>query len=150
MTFVTQRGATRNQSTADYQTKHAFIWDNRFQTGIFKNTTGGSFTLQPLMLIARSLTVANGLIPVTFTDLSTNNLADIIGIASHEGDIVLANNATANITYCNEGSVDANLLVLPAGVTLNTVVGNKVLRDVIASLGIDLDNTTVEMTKFDN
>lgn len=150
MTQVTQRGATRNQSTADYQVKHMFIWDNKFQKGAFKNTTGGSFTLQPGMLVARSLTIAGGLIPVTFTDLSTNNLADIIGIASHEGDIVLANNAISNITYCSEGTVDVQYLVFPAGVTLDTVVGNKVLRDVIAALGIDLDNTTVEMTKFDN
>jgi len=150
MTQVTQRSITRNQSTADYEIKHAFIWDNTFQNGSFKNTTGASFVLNECMLVARNTAVAGGLIPVTYTDSSTNNLADIIGIASQSGDITLASNASTNITYCTGGGVDARYLVLPAGVTLDTTVGNKALRDVIADLGIDLDNTTIEMTKFDN
>lgn len=150
MTQVTQRNATRNQSTADYQVNRPFIWDNKFQTGAFKNTTGSSFTLLVGMLVARSLTIVGGLIPVTFTDLSTNNLADCIGIAAQDGSIILANNQITNISYCTEGGFDANLIVLPAGVTLDTVVGNKVLRDVIGALGIDLDSTTVENQFFDN
>lgn len=150
MTQITQRNQTRNQSTADFQVNRVFIFDNRFEYGAFKNTTGASFTLLEGMLVARSLTIVGGLIPVTFTDLSTNNLADCIGIASQEGSVVLAANAISNISYCTKGTVNSNLLQLPAGVTLDTVVGNKVLRDVLEALGLHIDSSTVENTKFDN
>jgi hypothetical protein len=145
MTQVTQRGATRNQSTADYSVNRPFIWNNKFQTGVFTNNSGAQLTLLQCVFVARHLTVAGALIPVT-----SSNLADIIGIASQEGSIVLANTATANITYCYEGGIDVNLLVMPSGVTLDTMVGNKALRDIIAALGLELDNTTVNLTNFDN
>jgi hypothetical protein len=142
---VTQRGQTRNQSTADYQVNRPFIWNNKFQTGVFTNNSGGSLTFPPCSLVARHLTVAGALIPVT-----SSNLADIIGISSQEGSLTLANAATAQITYCYEGGIDVNLLVLPAGVTLDTMVGNKALRDILAGVGFELDNTTTSMTTFDN
>lgn len=147
---VTQRDATRNQSSADYQLKKLAIWNNSFIEGDYKNTTGSTAVLQSGMLVARSLTIVDGFIPVTFTDISTNNLADTIGIAFVEGSISQANNAINHINIISSGGVDGNLLVLPAGVTLDTVVGNKVLKDVLNVIGIDVDFSTTELTKFDN
>ncbi|MES2287260.1 MAG: hypothetical protein V4547_16330 [Bacteroidota bacterium] len=146
MSTVNQRNATRNQSTADFQsTIPVFIFNNRFTYGIFKNTSGAELTLKRGMLVARSLTVVNGLIPVDDT-----NLADVVGIAAVEEDVVLANNASVNINMCVKGTVDGTALVLPAAVTLDTVEGNKTLRDVLEAVGFHIDTTSVEHTKFDN
>jgi hypothetical protein len=256
---ITQRNATRNQSTADYQFLKMFIFENRFESGLYKQAAAGapnSGNLQTGMLVARAAgsqqkatvvfnataltagqtvilggltytstagttreqlaaafanladgdatgpgtatgaysgaltgfstgsvqngttvvftatasgattalaqtgtgaastitvvqgvaSVAGGLIPVTAT-----NLADTIGIAAMEGDIVaLAGGATLQIMHCVKGDVDANLFVLPAGVTLDTPVGNKALRDVLEGLGLHLVNGSIENTKADN
>ena len=142
---ITQRNATRNQSTADYNLSRIFIFDNRFVEGIFKNTSGATADHQGCMLVARSTAVVDGLIPVT-----TLNLADVIGVSAYDGTVSLANNATANINYCSKGTIDGTMLILPATVTLNTVVGNKTLRDVLESLGLHVDTSAVDNTKYDN
>jgi hypothetical protein len=145
---VTQRNATRNQSTADYESKRIFIFDNRFVEGVFKNTTVGSYSLKHGELVARSLTDANGFIPVT-----ADNIADVIGIAKIDGGpVVLAASATANINIGTKGTIDGNLLVLPAGITLNSVPvdGTKTLRDILEGIGFHVDTSTVDNTKFDN
>lgn len=142
---VTQRNATRNQSTADFSVKRIAIFDNRFVPGVFKNNSGGSFTLQAGMLVVRDTAVVNGFLPATAA-----NLADVIGIAVQEGDVVLANNGTTAINIVVSGTVDGNQLTFPATVTLDTVVGNKVLKDVLDNLGLHVDQSSVENTKFDN
>ncbi|HMI01624.1 MAG TPA: hypothetical protein VK541_04035 [Pedobacter sp.] len=252
---VTQRNATRNQSTADYELKKIFIFDNRFVEGVYKNTTGSQLTLVSGMLVARAAgtyeeasvvfsatplaagetvilggltytstgatttaqlaaafanldagattgggtatgtysgaltgfssgpvtngntvvftatatgnttnlaqtgtgaastititpggtAVASGVIPVT-----SGNLANVIGVAAIDGSVVLENSESANMNYGTKGTIDGNSLVLPAGVTLDTIVGAKTLRDVIESLGLHVDTSTVDHTKFDN
>lgn len=146
MSGVTQTTATRNQSTAQISdSKRIFIFDNRFVEGIFKNTTAGNLEIQGGILIARSKTVANGFIPVT-----SENLADTIGISAYEGKSTLAANQEVSMNIGTKGTIDGNLLVLPSGVTLNTVVGNKTLRDVLESLGLHVDTSSIENTKIEN
>jgi len=255
MQTITQRNATRNQSTADFEVKRIFLFDNRFVEGVFKNTSGSDLTIKTGMLVARAAgtyeqasvlfnatslaagetvilggltytstgvttqaqlaaafanlaagattgagtatgsysgaltgfstgavqggntvvftatatgntsnlaqtgtgpastititqgttAVANGLIPVT-----SGTLANTIGVAAVDGEVLLANAESLNINYCTKGNIDGLQLVLPAGVTLETVVGAKTLRDVLESLGLHVDTSTVENTKFDN
>lgn len=58
--------------------------------------------------------------------------------------------ATMNASYCIKGDIDAGMLLLPAGITLDSVVsGTKTMKDVLTGLGFVLNNVT-EMTKFDN
>lgn len=142
---VTQRNATRNQSTADFQIKRAFIFDNRFKEGAFKNTSAAALTLSPVSLVARNTAIVNGFIPVTAA-----NLADVVGISANETDIVLEVNDVVNINICTKGTIEGIHLALPAGVTLNTTVGNKSLKDVLEGLGFHIEENALEMTKFDN
>ncbi|MFN0254500.1 hypothetical protein [Pedobacter ureilyticus] len=144
---VTQRNATRNQSTADYQSKKIFIFDNRYIEGVFKNNSGGSFTLSPGMLAVRDIAVAGGFLPAT-----ADNIADVIGVVAVDGSVVLANAATANVNVCTKGGIDGNMLILPATVTLNTVPTDaaKTVRDILEGIGLHIDTSSVEMTKFDN
>lgn len=252
---VTQRSATRNFSTADYEVKRIFIFDNRFVEATFRNNSGDVLVLLSGMLVARdagtfekatvvfsatplsaaqtvilggltftstgattreqlanafsnlavgattgpgaalgtysgtltnfstgdvvngttvvftatargnttnlvqtgtgaaaAITIvagvgatANGVIPVT-----SATLADVIGVSALEGSVSLADAATLAINYGSKGTIDGNRLTLPAGVTLDTAVGAKTLRDKLEDLGLHVDTSTVEQTKFDN
>lgn len=53
----------------------------------------------------------------------------------------------ANYAIC--GDIDATMLVLPNGVTLDSIVGSKALKDILTALDFRL-NDVVEMTKFNN
>lgn len=142
---VTQRNATRNQSTADYQSKRIFIFDNRFIEGTYKNNAETDDVLSVGKLCVRDTATANGFLPAT-----NANLANVVGVVDLDGSVTLAENATTNINVCTKGTIDGNLLVLPSGVTLNTTVGSKSLRDVLEAIGLHVDTSTVENTKFDN
>jgi hypothetical protein len=253
MSSVTQRNATRNQSTADYNMSHVFIWDNHFQSGTYKNQSGSLINLATGMLVARAagtyetatatfsaLTAGQTMIiagltytstgattaaqlasafanldagattgagtatgtysgtlanystgaatgnQVTFTATTTGgktdltatgtgtsptwvysqggssigsgyipvtsgNLADVVGVAKVEsGPVALPDSESIVISVGVKGTVDGTLLQLPSGVTLSTVVGNKTLLDVLEAIGIHVDVTAVENTKFDN
>lgn len=255
MPEITQRNATRNQSTADFQERRVFVFDNRFVEGIYKNTTGADITMQSGLLVARAAgtyesasvafsatplsagqtvilggltftstgattqaqlaaafanldagavtgagtaygsysgaltgfstgsvvtgntvvfsatatgnttnlaqtgtgaastitvtpgvaTSGTGLIPVT-----SANLADTIGVSKSDGSVVLDPSDSLPINYGTKGTIDGNMLILPAGVTLETVVGAKTLRDILESLGLHVDTSSVELTNFDN
>lgn len=144
---VTQRNATRNQSTADYESKKIFIFDNRYVEGVYKNNSGSSLTLVAGMLAVRDTAIAGGFLPATAA-----NLESVIGVVAIDGSVTLANTATANVNICTKGTIDGNKLVLPATVTLNTVPtdGTKTLRDILEGIGLHVDTSSVEMTKFDN
>lgn len=142
---VNQRDQSRNQSTADFQQKRIFIFDNRFEEGVFKNNGAAAMTLSLGSLVARNTAVANGFIPVTAA-----NLADTIGISANEYDIELPANGTSNINIATKGTIEAIHLALPVGVTLQTTVGNKSLRDVLEGLGFHIEVNALENTKFDN
>lgn len=51
---VTQRNATRNQSTADYQIKNLWLFGNRYSNGIFVNNTGAEFIAEDGYLVVRN------------------------------------------------------------------------------------------------
>lgn len=252
--YPTQRSATRNQSTVDFQSQNIFTFGNRYNTGTFVNNIGESINAQDGFLVVRNagtfetatakftaLTAGQTMIiagltytstgattaaqlaaafanlavgattgagtatgsytgtlagyatgPVSgasldtvvftastvgnktnlsatgtgtaptftivggtsgvdegFSPATSSNLADVIGILKIEGQNTMANGASLTANYCLSGDIDASLLILPLGVTLDTMVGNKALKDVLTALGFVLNNVT-ELTKFDN
>lgn len=101
---------------------------------------------------APTITVVDGTSGVDegFSPATSANLANVIGILKvSNGVTTLANGASVNANYCISGDIDASMLILPLGVTLDTVVGSKALKDVLTALGFVLNNVT-EMTKFNN
>ena len=143
---VEQTTATRNQSTAIIsEANRVFIFDNRYVEGVFKNNTGADFELSHGQLVVRDVTVADGFLPATAA-----NLANVIGVSAYEGKTTLAAGATRNINIGTKGTIIGLALVLPAGVTLLTTVGNKTLKDVLEGLGFHVDTSTVENTKLEN
>lgn len=144
---VTQRNVTRNQSTADYSYNRLFLFNNRYQEGTFKNNTGASYTLKPGTLLLRDTTTPAQVIPA----VAGETLANVIGIVKLDGEVALATGDTLAINFAISGDVDAGLLNLPDGVTLDTVPtnGTKTLRDYLQALGFKL-RESVQNTNFDN
>lgn len=143
-----QRNATRNQSTADFQRKNIFTFGNRNQEGVFENNTLTELTAEAGILVKRntgSLTNKDRFVPIE----GGGDESAIVGILNVESQIVLAASGTTNCNVCISGDIDAGLLIFPSGVTLNTVVGDKLLKDILTNLGFVLNNVT-ENSNFDN
>lgn len=148
MEEFTQRDSTRNQSAADISFKHIFLFDNKYSEGIFNNNTGGAYDLIPGLVVIRDPANPTKLIPA----VAGATLTNIVGVISTNGQITgIANGADTNISYCHGGTVDQGLLILPVGVTLDTVPTGaaKTVGDILKALGFDLEALT-EHTKFDN
>ena len=142
----TQVNATRNQSTLLIDIKHIFLFDNRYDVKTINNDTAAAeITLKPgTLLFKLSATEVDAL------DAAAN-IANVVGISANETDIVLADDATATINMATEGTVAEGEIILPGGVTLETVIPTTqlTLRDRLNELGFHLE-TAVEHTKHDN
>ncbi|MFO0090015.1 MAG: hypothetical protein ACK518_04365 [bacterium] len=98
-----------------------------------------------------TITIVNGTSGVDegFSPATSANLANVIGILKIEGINTMANNASLSANYCISGDIDASMLILPLGVTLDSIVGGKALKDILTAQGFVLNNVT-ELSKFDN
>ena len=145
---ATQRNATNNQSTVDFVRENIFIFGNRYQTGTFINDSGATATFAAGSLVLRDTTTANQIKPA----VAGATLIDVIGILAIANPTELVDDGTIEeANYCIKGEIDATLLDLPSGVTLDTVPTGaaKNLRDILTDLGFVLFNVT-ENAKLDN
>ena len=107
-------------------------------------TATGTGTTPTFTIVGGTAGVDEGFSPAT-----SATLANVIGILKVEGINTLANAASMTANYCLSGDIDASLLILPDGVTLDSIVGSKALKDILTALGFVLNNVT-EGSKFDN
>lgn len=123
-------------------------------TVVFTNVATGNTTnlvqtgtgpASAITIVPGTSSNATGVLPAT-----SGNIADVVGVAAVFGSVVLGADEVAPINYGTKGTIDGNLLVLPAGVTLSTIVGAKTLRDVLESLGLHVDTSTIDNTLYDN
>jgi hypothetical protein len=147
---ITQRDATRNQSTADYQRKNIFLFGNRYQEVTFLNNTGASLVVENGLLLKRNPANVNQLIPAT-AGADGVDLPKTVGILSIEGQVTLADAGTISANVCISGDIDTSLLTFPAATTLETLADaeGKTYKDILTALGFVLFNV-VEGSKFDN
>jgi hypothetical protein len=146
-----QTVSSRNQSTVKFERKNIFLFGNRYVEATFLNKEAEEVVVEDGLLLVRDIQGGDPtkVVPVSYTDTDNNNLADIIGVSNFGGQVTLAASAETNCNCAISGDIDAGLLTLPDGVTLDTVVGNKILKDVLTDLGFVLFNVT-ENSKFDN
>lgn len=140
-----QRNVTSNQSTLDVSTEIVFLFDNKYQKAVFLNNTGADLDLEQGFLVRRDVSTPGQVIPA----IAGATLSDVIGIVKVNSPMALADTETANINYAICGDIDSGLLVLPAGVTLDTTVGAKHLKDILTGIGFNPRPVT-ELTSFDN
>lgn len=140
---VTRTNVTRNQSTATYTSSSLILFEPEYGPEVvYKNTTGASLDVKSGLLVVRDVSTSGQLKSAT-----SANLADVVGVLLINDVKTLANNATVNAQYLIGGEIDAAQLILPDTVTLNTVVGNKFLRDILSDLDFKLQNI-VEHSKL--
>lgn len=141
--YATQRNATNNQSTVDFQRDNIFMFQNRFQEAVLVNKGASAVEMATGMLVVRDTDTA-GQVELA----ASGTLANVIGI-TFMNPVTLEQNETSEINYAISGDIDVSLLELPSGVTLDDAVGDKALRDILTDLGFVLNNVT-ETSKFDN
>ena len=144
MNKAEQVNVTGNHSTMQISHEHIFLFDNTYMSASLLNDTDVELTLIPGSLITRKSDDATKVVPAT-----EETLANVIGIVSTDGNIVLAGAEETEITYALKGTVNKDLLSFPTGVTLETMVNGKTLQDVLQGIGFQLEGA-VEHTKFDN
>lgn len=142
---VLRDGSTRNQSTADYSRQSLFVYENRYYESILTNPDAAALTAEEGLLVMRDANNPTGIVAIT----AVADLDKVIGVLNPNGSVELAQNETISVNYAHKGDIDGGLLVLPDTVTLNTVVGDQTLKDLLTSKGFVILNVT-ELTKFDN
>ena len=146
---ATQTVSTTNQSTVNIERQNLWLSKNRYQTATFINDSGAEATFSSGILVLRDVSTPGQIKPA----VAGETLVNVIGIlkTNMDGSITLADDGTADVNYCYKGDIDASLITLPSGVTLETVPTGaaKNLRDILTDLGIVLFNVT-EGSKFDN
>lgn len=150
MEEFTQRDQTASKSFMDIEFKHIFLFDNKFADIIFNNDTGDDYELVPGLVVVRD---ASNPTKAVVPDVSVNTagLINIIGVISNTSKKTLADGADDNSQYCHGGEINTDHLILPDGVTLDTVPTNagKTVGDILKGLGFELVNG-ISNTKFDN
>lgn len=146
MSTIVTRDLTQNFGAADRDTSKIFIFDNSYRNVTFKNDTGADINL-----------IGGELVAIDPSD----GTAVIIDVAASDGTEVpvgfvnscptVLDTETAPISICIGGDVVEDKIILPAGVTLDTVVGTRQLRDLITAetMGTRIVPST-ELTNFDN
>lgn len=144
---VTIQENNRNQLHVDYDVSTIFIWDNKYQDAVLKNTTGGLFTFPAGTLLGRNS--ATGDVEALDSTVTTQGQNIPVGILAQAVEIV--DTATAPVSMCVSGNVVEDKVVLGGTDTLDTVIALKRLRDRIGSdtVGVNLVSST-EMTSPDN
>lgn len=137
-------GTLTGWSTGSAQTGDKVVFTATAVGNVTNLAATGTGTAPTITTVAGTAGTQNGFSPAT-----SANLADVIGILKIEGENTMANAATLNANYCIKGDIDTGLLVLPLGVNLNSIVGNKALRDILTDLGFILRDVT-ELSEFNN
>lgn len=143
---VEQVNNTRNQSTAKYTHEHIFLGNNKYDEKTLTNAAEGDvITLQTGQLIMKSAAAV-----VDVLDAAAN-IGNVVGILTMDADLEVADAASVDVNIATEGIIAEECIILPAGVTLDTVIPTTVLtlRDRLNELGFHLETST-ENTKFDN
>lgn len=142
---ITQRNATRNQSTVDYSRSSLLIRETRTDHVTFLNNTGAELVAETGLLVLRNSADASQCI---FASAGAT-LENVIGVLVMDGTVTLANGESTSALYCMKGDIDSNLLILPDTVTLDTITAGKTLKDRLTGLGFVLKSVT-ETKNFDN
>jgi hypothetical protein len=140
---ITQSTPTRNQLFSAYDVSKIFLFDNKYRKVNIANATGS-----PMVLVAGEVIGCVGITHAPYDADTSNQLP--VGLMAE--DITIATGTNADVTICNGGKVaEEKVSFSDAEDTLNTIVSNRSIRDMLISntLGLELV-TTDELTSADN
>lgn len=145
MSTVDQVLNTGSQAFTNYDTSKIFIWENRFQTESYNNSTYDDVTLEAGTVMGR--VASTGKI-VPFQSNASNGSQYPIGVLNQKW--IVEEGDTVSLSICVGGDVASDKLVFTRdGDGLTTSVGSEQVRDLIRKVGIKLVSVD-ELTGFDN
>lgn len=103
--------------TTQYDYSKLFVWDNRYRTATYTNTTGSTVTLNPGTILGR-IFASHLVVP----QVSTATDGSQIPMGILRGTYVVANNASVTVTYCYSGDIDTAGVVFGGSDTINTPI----------------------------
>lgn len=157
MSTVTIVNNAGNQAHLDYDVSKIFVFNNRFNTGLYDEpATGAEYTLLQGTLLGRI--TATGKLKIC-SAASTDGSQFPIGVVTES--VTMASLATSvSVNYCIAGDVVSSKLLFSGAETLDSIVTvtdtvptnttyTRRLRDLIQQAGIVLVSSD-ELTGFDN
>lgn len=135
-----------NAAIINTDTSKIFIWDNRYENGLFNNSAYTAVTLRAGMLMGRNATT-NYLKQLESGASDGSQIP--LGILAH--DIIIPASSVQQISICVSGDVAEETVILSGTDTLDTIIDSRRLKDRINAdtVGIRLIAKT-EMTGHDN
>lgn len=115
------------------------IGDNSFEFGIYKN--GATALRLPVGTILARNTTTDQLVPLDLS-ATTTNANSPVGFVTDSRDFDV--NEAKKITYVTGGKINEDVIKLPSGVTMASIIGvsgtagAKNLRDYLTGMGFDL------------
>jgi hypothetical protein len=145
MSTSTIRLNTGSQLTVDYDLSKIFIGGNRYVSAVNTNATGAPITTLAGTIMGRIAATGN-IIPM----LAAASDGSAIPVGILVKDYTVLAGATVNMAICIQGDVTSDMIVVPGGDTLDTVVALQTNRDRLRSFASINPKTRTEMTAFDN
>lgn len=141
MIKVTQvAGSNNSTSTANYERKNLLLGGNQFSTGTLQNATATD--VEPGTPLFRA---ADGKLTISQTDWTK-----FVGIIIIPDTISLLAATPKTVDYCDKGKINYLGLTLAAQETIETVKAGLTIKDHIQSIGLHLETSTRDFTKYDN
>lgn len=115
--------ANNSYSEAQYSDKKVFVFDNSFQN----NETTADAVVYGGLVARKSAKIVEA--------LTAENITKVVGISASNVE------TSGALAYATKGTVIENNLTFPAGVTLDTLIGETglTLRDKLEDLGFHLE-----------
>lgn len=137
---------TGQQAIIQTDTRKVFLWENRWSSGTYTNSTGSDVTLVAGTLLGR-ISATQKLVPLASG--ASDGSQYPVGICGN--DITVANGDSTTLTFCTYGDVAQEMIVLNGSDTLATVISGRSILDRIGAdtVGIRVVAAT-EMTNYDN
>jgi hypothetical protein len=123
-----------------------FVWDNRFESANYTNSTYDPVTL-PAGTLMGKISATQEIVPLT--SAASDGSQFPVGVLNQTS--VIAAGATVALAYCVSGDVVESGVILQGADTMDTVISSRSIRDRIGAdtVGVKLVGST-ELTGFDN
>lgn len=145
MSEVTQSINDSNLKGFDYDQSKIFVFNNRYTGADFRNNTGALADFAPGLVVARN---SSGEI-VPFLAAGTLGIQKPIGILSNGIEQIADATLKADQSFCHKGDVVESKIYFQDASTLDTIVEERMVKDILQDVGINI-TTTTDMTGFDN
>lgn len=137
---------TNSQLNIDRETSIIFLWDNRYDSETYENTTGGELTL-PAGTVMGRIAASGKLLPLKSAAIDGSQYP--VGILTEAHTV--ADTVEVTVSICVSGDVAQEKLVFDGSDTTATIIDGRQLGDRIGSdtVGINLVPST-DLTAYDN